>query len=106
MQTQIEFYESKLAYEMDPVDLFEALENSTDYVVIDARQAEPQPARDGHHGEAAQQPVGAMPEHQESFNPAESEIGHKDAVSRDETTVGVGPDEQDHVRDPQETHSE
>lgn len=38
MKKQIEFYESKLAYEMDPSDLFELFENSTVYVVIDTRQ--------------------------------------------------------------------
>lgn len=38
MQQQIEFYENKLAFEMDPSDLFDALENTTNYVVIDARQ--------------------------------------------------------------------
>jgi len=38
MQKQIEFYENKLAYEMDPADLFDALESSTNYVVIDARK--------------------------------------------------------------------
>ncbi|WP_075340323.1 rhodanese-like domain-containing protein [Tenacibaculum agarivorans] len=36
--TQIEFYEAKLAYEMDPSDLFEAFEKSTDYIAVDARQ--------------------------------------------------------------------
>ncbi len=39
MSDQIKFYESKLAYEMDPADLFEALENQEEIVVIDARQA-------------------------------------------------------------------
>ena len=39
MQTQIEFYESKLAYEMDPADLFDTLESSTMHIVIDARQS-------------------------------------------------------------------
>ncbi|UII32121.1 rhodanese-like domain-containing protein [Fulvivirga ulvae] len=39
MNKQIEFYESKLAYEMDPSDLFDALENMEDVVVIDARQS-------------------------------------------------------------------
>ena len=38
MQKQIEFYENKLAYEMDPSDLFDALESSTDYVVVDTRK--------------------------------------------------------------------
>lgn len=39
MKTQIEFYESKLAYEMDPSDLFDALERGDDVIVVDARQA-------------------------------------------------------------------
>ncbi|MEM6632931.1 MAG: rhodanese-like domain-containing protein [Bacteroidota bacterium] len=39
MQAQIEFYQNKLAFEMDPADLFAALETSTDYVVVDTRKA-------------------------------------------------------------------
>ncbi len=39
MQNQIEFYEQKLAYEMDPSDLFTAFENNEDIVAVDARQA-------------------------------------------------------------------
>jgi len=38
MQKQIEFYEAKLAYEIDSADLFDALENNTEIVVIDTRQ--------------------------------------------------------------------
>lgn len=38
MQNQIEFYESKLAYEMDPSDLYAAFEEGTDYVALDTRQ--------------------------------------------------------------------
>lgn len=38
MISQIEFYKQKLAYEMDPADLFVALEERKDVVVIDARQ--------------------------------------------------------------------
>lgn len=39
MNRQIEFYESKLAYEMDPSDLFDALENNEKIVPLDARQS-------------------------------------------------------------------
>ena len=39
MQNQIEFYESKLAYEMDPSDLYTAFEERSDYVALDTRQA-------------------------------------------------------------------
>ena len=39
MQKQIKFYESKLAYEMDPSDLWEALENNEAVVVVDSRKA-------------------------------------------------------------------
>ncbi|MCG8328029.1 MAG: hypothetical protein MI974_10110 [Chitinophagales bacterium] len=39
MQNQIEFYKSKLAYEMDPSDLYTAFEERTDYVALDTRQA-------------------------------------------------------------------
>ncbi|GAA4271818.1 rhodanese-like domain-containing protein [Aquimarina gracilis] len=39
MNDQTKFYESKLAYEMDPADLFDALENQENIVVIDARQS-------------------------------------------------------------------
>lgn len=38
MQKQIEFYESKLAYEMDPSDLYESFENSTEFIAVDTRQ--------------------------------------------------------------------
>lgn len=38
MTHQIEFYQQKLAYQMDPADLFVALENQEDIVVIDTRQ--------------------------------------------------------------------
>jgi len=38
MQKQIEFYENKLAYEMDPSDLWDALENNEKIVALDARQ--------------------------------------------------------------------
>ena len=38
MQQQIAYYEAKLAFEMDPADLFYALENTPNYVVIDTRQ--------------------------------------------------------------------
>jgi len=39
MEKQIAYYENKLAYEMDPSDLFEALEKGKNMVVVDARQA-------------------------------------------------------------------
>ena len=38
MQQQIECYENKLAYEMDPSDLYTALENKENIIVIDARK--------------------------------------------------------------------
>ncbi len=38
MSEQIKFYENKLAYEMDPSDLYHALEGSTNYVALDTRQ--------------------------------------------------------------------
>ncbi|NAS14431.1 rhodanese-like domain-containing protein [Poritiphilus flavus] len=39
MQKQIEFYENKLSYEMDPSDLWDALENNEKVVALDTRQA-------------------------------------------------------------------
>ena len=39
MQNQIAFYKSKLAFEMDPSDLFHALEKEENLIPIDARQA-------------------------------------------------------------------
>jgi rhodanese-related sulfurtransferase len=39
MDTQIEFYQNKLDFEMDPSDLFNALEKGEDVVPLDARQA-------------------------------------------------------------------
>lgn len=39
MQSQIEFYQQKLTYEMDPSDLFAAFENNEDIIAVDARQA-------------------------------------------------------------------
>lgn len=38
MKDQIEFYEKKLAFEMDPADLYQALQKGESIVVIDARQ--------------------------------------------------------------------
>ncbi|WP_103071583.1 rhodanese-like domain-containing protein [Aquimarina sediminis] len=38
MQKQIEFYENKLTYEMDPSDVYDALENNEDIIVVDTRQ--------------------------------------------------------------------
>lgn len=39
MNEQIDFYKRKLAYEMDPSDLFAAFENNEPVVAVDARQA-------------------------------------------------------------------
>lgn len=39
MNEQIKYYESKLTFEMDPSDLFAALETDNQLVVVDARQA-------------------------------------------------------------------
>lgn len=38
MQEQIAFYERKLSFEMDPADLWQALENGEEIVPIDTRQ--------------------------------------------------------------------
>lgn len=40
MEEQIKFYQQKLAYEIDSADLFDALENGENMVVIDARKKE------------------------------------------------------------------
>ena len=40
MQKQIEFYENKLAYEMDPSDLWDALENNENTIALDARKVQ------------------------------------------------------------------
>lgn len=39
MEAQIIHYENKLAFEMDPSDLFDALNNGEKVIVIDARKA-------------------------------------------------------------------
>lgn len=39
MKAQIDFYEQKLQYEMDPSDLFSAFEANEKVVAVDARQA-------------------------------------------------------------------
>lgn len=39
METQIQYYENKLAFEMDPSDLFDALNNGEKVVALDARKA-------------------------------------------------------------------
>lgn len=39
MQNQIEYYENKLAFEMDPSDLYHGFENSKELVALDTRQA-------------------------------------------------------------------
>ncbi|AZB35105.1 rhodanese-like domain-containing protein [Chryseobacterium bernardetii] len=38
MQEQIEFYQKILMYEMDPSDLYEVFQNSTDYIAVDTRR--------------------------------------------------------------------
>ncbi len=38
MNEQIRFYENKLTYEMDPSDLYDAFENTTEFIALDARQ--------------------------------------------------------------------
>ncbi|MEQ9165279.1 MAG: rhodanese-like domain-containing protein [Fulvivirga sp.] len=38
MTEQIKFYEQKLAYEMDPSDLFAAFENNENVIAVDVRQ--------------------------------------------------------------------
>lgn len=38
MNNQIKHYENKLAYEMDPSDLFHEFEKNTDFIAIDTRQ--------------------------------------------------------------------
>ena len=38
MNAQIQYYENKLAFEMDPADLFEALKKGENIVVVDARK--------------------------------------------------------------------
>ena len=37
MTAQIQYYEKKLAFEMDPADLFEALNNGKNIIPVDAR---------------------------------------------------------------------
>jgi rhodanese-related sulfurtransferase len=39
MQAQIKHYENKLAFEMDPSDLFDALNNGEKVIALDARKA-------------------------------------------------------------------
>ena len=39
MEDQIKYYENKLAFEMDPSDLFDALNNGEKVIAIDARKA-------------------------------------------------------------------
>ena len=39
MEAQINYYKNKLAFEMDPSDLFEALNNGEKIVALDARKA-------------------------------------------------------------------
>ncbi|WP_281636687.1 rhodanese-like domain-containing protein [Flavobacterium marginilacus] len=39
MEEQIKFYENKLAFEMDPSDLFDALNNGEKVIALDARKA-------------------------------------------------------------------
>lgn len=39
MQEQIDYYKSKLTFEMDPSDLYSAFEKNTEYIALDTRQA-------------------------------------------------------------------
>ena len=38
MNPQINYYKEKLQFELDPSDLFQLLEESSDYVILDARK--------------------------------------------------------------------
>lgn len=38
MQEQIDYYKSKLAFEMDPSDLYSAFEENTECIAVDTRQ--------------------------------------------------------------------
>src|SRR5688500_12775961 len=38
MKTQLQHYEDKLTFEMDPSDLFEAINNGENVIVVDARK--------------------------------------------------------------------
>ena len=38
MKEQIEYYKSKLTFEMDPSDLYSAFEKNTNYLALDTRQ--------------------------------------------------------------------
>lgn len=38
MENQIQFYKNKLAYEMDAADLYQALKNKEEVIVLDTRQ--------------------------------------------------------------------
>jgi len=38
MKKQLEFYKNKLTFEMDPADLYDAFENSTEYIALDTRK--------------------------------------------------------------------
>ena len=40
MNEQIKYYQNKLAYEMDPSDLFEALERGENIAIVDTRRAQ------------------------------------------------------------------
>jgi rhodanese-related sulfurtransferase len=40
MDEQIKYYEAKLSYEIDPADLFDALQQQEDVVIMDVRQEE------------------------------------------------------------------
>ena len=38
MQEQIDYYKSKLTFEMDPSDLYNGFEENTEYIALDTRQ--------------------------------------------------------------------
>ena len=38
MQEQIDYYKSKLTFEMDPSDLYNAFEENTEFIALDTRQ--------------------------------------------------------------------
>ena len=85
---QIEFYQRKLAYEMDPADLYHALENKENIVVIDARQ--PRRFEQEHIPGAVNLPHGRMTvQSTQAFDKAATYVCYCDGIGCNASTKGA-----------------
>jgi len=88
MQKQIEFYENKLAFEMDPADLHDALGKNDNIVVVDTRQ--PHGFQKEHIPSAINLPHGKMSaESTKHLNKTSTYVCYCDGIGCNASTKGA-----------------